>query len=117
MYRRRRPFGGGDPGDQDEDFGVPGGNDGYCGSTGGGGGGDWGSDGDEEGGHWGNIASAVWLWRALCVCSVLQVHLTDARHPCCFIARPAGCVFKCCTGACMLFPVASRFSACAVVFS
>ena len=73
VYRRRQPFGGGDPGDQDEDFGMPGGNDGDSGSTGGGGGGDWGSDGEEDGGHYGNTASALWLWRALCVCSVLQV--------------------------------------------
>ncbi|KAL3146261.1 hypothetical protein ABBQ32_002963 [Trebouxia sp. C0010 RCD-2024] len=71
--RRRRPFGGGDSGDQDEDFIVPGGNDGDSGSTGGGGGGDWGSDGEEAGDSFGDIASALWLWRALCVCSVLQV--------------------------------------------
>ncbi|DBA95197.1 hypothetical protein WJX82_006334 [Trebouxia sp. C0006] len=71
--RRRRPFGGGDPGDHDEDFGIPGGNDGDSGSTGGGGGGDWGSDGGEEGGYFGDLMGALWLWRALCVCSVLQV--------------------------------------------
>ena len=73
LCRRRRPFGGGDPGDQDEDFGIPGGNDGDSGSTGGGGGGDWGSDGGEEGGYFGDLMGALWLWRALCVCSVLQV--------------------------------------------
>ena len=73
LCRRRRPFGGGDPGDQDEDFGIPGGNNGDSGSTGGGGGGDWGSDGGEEGGYFGDLMGALWLWRALCVCSVLQV--------------------------------------------
>lgn len=82
MCRRRRPFGGGDSGDQDEDFIVPGGNDGDSGSTGGGGGGDWGSDGEEAGDSFGDIASALWLWRALCVCSVLQVCPCAARHAC-----------------------------------
>jgi len=73
ICRRGRPFGSGDPGDQDEDFGSPGGNVGDSGSTGGGGGGDWGSDGGEEGGYFGDLMGALWLWRALCVCSVLQV--------------------------------------------
>ena len=73
LRRRRRSFPGGDSGDQDEDLGIPGGNDGDSGSTGGGGGGDWGSDGEEEGDYFGDIANALWLWRALCVCSMLQV--------------------------------------------
>ncbi len=78
FFRRRRPFGG-DPGDQDEDFGVPGGNDGDNGSRGGGGG-DWGSNGEEEGGYFGDIMGALWLWRALCVCSVLQVSFSHKFH-------------------------------------
>ena len=73
LRRQRRPFAGGDSGDQDEDLGIPGGNDGDSGSTGGGGGGDWGSDGEEQGDYFGDIANALWLWRALCVCSMLQV--------------------------------------------
>ena len=95
LCRRRRPFGGGDPGDHDEDFGIPGGNDGDSGSTGGGGGGDWGSDGGEEGGYFGDLMGALWLWRALCVCSVLQVTCQTSTLKSCLVEHcVGGCLFS-----------------------
>ena len=118
VHRRRRPFGGGDPGDQDEDFGTPGGNDGDSGSTGGGGG-DWGSDGEEEGGHFGDIASALWLWRALCVCSVLQVQPNRcmACLLACHVLRSLceQMLHRAIDVECALSLVKSRFLACAIV--
>ena len=74
-HRRKQPFGNGDSGDNDEDVGGPGSNDGDNGSTGGGGGDDWWSAGDGEGGYFRDAFSTLWLWQALCVCSVLQVSL------------------------------------------
>ena len=75
FHRRKQPFGNGDSGDNDEDVGGPGSNDGDNGSTGGGGGDDWWSAGDEEGGYFRDAFSTLWLWQALCMCSVLQVSL------------------------------------------